>query len=300
MKFVSQYFMDDIREYIVHSYRCLGQRYTSTEDLEDDLLKLFTVQKKFIHPFPRTVFMSEELKKKINGTCRYRDGILKLCEMLANGVDVNAHQSKDLFSPHVYDDLVYDWNIYHLHLKLTRTVYPYFTDRTKEVLFASIHRNQAYLIDFMEHSKNKKDVFADARLLEIMDNNWPQLLGDAAGIADLESHMNRSDRYIWRKSGFTEFVVKVNGRLIVSPGLGRRASMHSSEVVTKLDDFISWVKSFERALSSNRVRVDEILMSMHGIDNTPKYKLVFTEGGPQIRDVNTQRCVLEYRQEIRL
>lgn len=291
-------FKRDISNYILEEFAYLGVKHTLSENIDEDLLKLFTLQRKVIYPFKRTVEISQDLQDKISNNYQHHKEILELKEMMENAIDVNSHQSKNLFNYHVHDKLVYDWNIYHLHLSFEKLPNQYFTKRTKLVLFIYIDKEKALFIDSVKHPPH--DTFADKKLLEIIDNNWSDILQEVNNIVDLTHNLSTKERFKLRKHNINEGIVKVNGKFIFSPGLGQAASGHSINEVMKLNDFNRWIKSNEKEINSNLVLVNDLFMKAYNLPKSPLYKIVFTEDGQQIWDENTKKCLVKYHEQINL
>lgn len=290
-------FDKDIREYLENEFNYLGISYTPSKEIREDLLKLFTIQRKIIFPFPRQTEISKELQEKIIQNNKYSNEIVRIKDMFQKGLNVNFLQSKNLFNYHVHDDLVYDWNIYHLHLSFDRKDNNYFTKRTKEVLFVYIAKDKALLIDIAKHPPH--DVFADKRLLETLDRNWSDVLIEVNDIVGLSHNPTTQDRMNLRKHNINEGIVEINGKYIFGPGLGQVFSGHSSEEVLKLNAFQRWINAFEKSISRDKEKVDILFMKAHNLLSAADYKIMFTNDGPQIWDANTNTCLLKYQEIIK-
>lgn len=290
-------FKQDTIQCIINEFSYLGIAYTSTGNLDSDLLNLFTIQRKFIYPTPRRVEISKELDGQIKKECKHHSEILVLKENFESGQDVNGHQSRNVFNYHVHDKLIYDWNIYHLHLSLDRDD-SYFRKRTKKVLFAYVDKDKVLFLDVFKHPPN--DVFADKKLLEIIDNNWSNILLEVNGVQGLTHNATQKERFKMRKHNINEGILEVNGKFIFSPGFGQTASGHSAQEVMKLNNYYKWMEINEKAILKCKEEVDELFMKNHDLKEKPQYKIVFTNEGPQIWDEISQKCLVEYNKGIRL
>lgn len=291
-------FKQDIVDYISAEFRYFKIPYSPSADMATDLLRLFTIQKKYIFQVPRSVEMSKELRTRLDGGHAYQKGIEKLIGKLEKGQDVNSHQSKNLFNFHVHDSLVYDWKIYHLHLSSHIKSGDYFTERTKEVLFVYINPQQALLLDILPHPPH--DNFANKLLLEIIDNNWKNILTQVNGITGLSHDLNQQERFKLRKHNVNEGVVEVNGRFIFAPGSGKTTSGHSVEDILKLNELQRWLEQNETAILRNKTTVDKMFMERHRLRLKPEYKIVFTEQGPQIWESRSKKCLIRYNEVLKL
>jgi hypothetical protein len=64
--------------------------------------------------------------------------------------------------------LLYDWGIHHIHFA---------PGGTKDLLFACISPDTAYFITIMDHEKEGGSIiWANSDLIEIIHNNWPEIL----------------------------------------------------------------------------------------------------------------------------
>ncbi len=291
-------FKKDINDYIKGELNYFDINFSSSGNTNDDLLKLFTIQKKYIFQFKRTVQISKELQNQIDNKCNHYTEILRLKDMIEKGIDINPNQSSKLLNYHVHDHLVYDWNIYHLHLSLDKREGEFFTKRTKKVLFAFIDKEKALFIDVMKHPPH--DNFANKSLLEIIDKNWNDILLEMNGVVGLSHNMNQQERFKMRKYNVNEGGIEVNGKFIFSPGLGQTTSGHSAGEVMKLNELNRWLKKNEQAITENQDSVDKMFIRIHGLQNKPKYKIMFTELGPEIWDKNTNICLVKYREVINI
>lgn len=291
-------FQQDISDYIKGEFSYFNIEYSPSTDIDKDLLKLFTIQKKFIFQLPRVIEISKELQIKLDGGHKHEKEIIRLRSKLEKGEDVNPHQSKNLFNYHVHDDLVYDWKIYHLHLSSVKGDTEYFTKRTKEVLFVYLTNEKALFLDILKHPPH--DVFADKLLLEIIDNNWEGILLEVNGVVGLSHNLNQQERFKLRKHNINEGVVEVNGKFIFSPGLGQVSSGHSVEEVMKLNQLHRWLKQNEDAIKKNKNIIDEMFTKRHNLKAKPQYKIVFTGQGPQIWDNISQKVLVKYNEVINL
>jgi hypothetical protein len=291
-------FENDIREYIKSEFSNLRINYKFTGDLGKDLTNLFTIYKKYIYQLPRKVQLSKELQARIENKEKHYNIILHLKKLLEKGEDTNRHQSTKLFNHYVNDYLIYDWNIYHFHLSTKRTKHEYFNDRTKKILFAYVDKEKALFIDIDKHPP--KDVFADKRLLEIIDNNWQGILNEANEIIDISKHLNTSERFLFRKKGVNEGLIKVNGKIVFSPGLGVVTSGRSVDVSLRVSEFYSWMRINEKTIKENKKSVEQLLKNKHDINNEIDFKLKFTENGPGIWDSKSGKRIVKYKELIKI
>ena len=154
-----------------------------------------------------------------------------------NGDDVALHLSKDAISPSKFDELLYDWGIYHFHLgekidPRTRRI-----ERTGPVLFAKIDNENVYCINIYSHGKNVQQPWTKQELLKIVHNNWPQTIAkwrlpdrielSPENIAPLSDTQYAS----LRRNGISTLIFVDEGIAYLSPGGGYMSSGHSQEIM---------------------------------------------------------------------
>lgn len=288
-------FDNDVREYITGEFEAFGINYVPSANIDRDLLNLFTIQRKYVFPFKREVLFSRELISKLERS-KYKAEVMHLKLLFMNQGDVNPFQSKHLFNHRVHDHLVYDWNIYHFHLSTEKTKYPYFNNRTKKVLFVYLTNKQALFLDIDNHPPH--EVFADKKLLEIIDNNWEGILHEVNDILGLTHHPSNSERFTMRKNAINHSIVEINGKFVFSPGMGMASSGDSSAEVQKLLYFNKWLGQNLRKLNSFRKELDEHFMRKFALKSKIEYKLVFTENGPEIWDLESKTRLVKYQELI--
>ena len=204
-------FEKDVQDYIISEFKAYGVNYTLTGDLDKDLLNLFTIQRKIIFPIKREVEFSTEIQLFLKSNINFQIIIEELKKKFEEPSDINSHQSKNLFNHHVHDKLIYDWNIYHLHLSDESILGDYFKKRTKKVLFVYIDKQKALFLDILTHPPH--DNFANKRLLEILDRNWNDILIEMNGVVGLSHNPSQQERFKMRKYNINEGGIESTGNL---------------------------------------------------------------------------------------
>jgi hypothetical protein len=142
--------------------------------LRDLLSTLFNWQNRRISIRPRTVYISRELQAK------NRPEVIVIAEKIRKGEDLTPHLSerietvllanpKDSGLRHRedLDLLLNEWAIHHLHISTVLKTNG-FVKRRSELLFATFRKNDAYLIELLDH-----DAFENEDLVKIAVANWP-------------------------------------------------------------------------------------------------------------------------------
>ena len=126
------------------------------------------------------IVFSNKVKFILNFNPKIRNKILKIANDMIKKKDISKYTSKKTQKvKHTIprnnfeirdelDKLLYDWGIFHFHLgKDTGKDY---VGRTKELLYVFVYEKTAYFLDVLDHE------FYNSQLLEVINENWPQLL----------------------------------------------------------------------------------------------------------------------------
>ncbi len=274
----------EIIRLIKEHYKAIGIKYTATDNVQRCLIDFMNLEMKLIKPIPRMVFVSKELKsRKIPR--ENSKALICIGEKIRTGVDVNYHKNKKTFEPAYNDLLLNDWLIHHLHLSDTKKESNQrFFNRTKYVLFAAFNATQALFIDIRAHGKNEEPhVFSKKEFLEIMDKNWPGILTDYNTEDPINLLHNPSDEEIdlARKKGVTFGAIEINGRAIMSPGIGittggnnlhvvKRANAIMRVVQESLMEIDNDIEGMKKALSIHvGYEINELDVHIHMQDTWP-------------------------------
>jgi hypothetical protein len=269
-------------------YKTNGIAYNPSTNVHRCIIDFLNLELKLIKPVPRKIFISKELKKRIIPTENFL-ALLSIDKKVQNGSDITFHQSKKAFEPSYNDPLLNDWLIHHLHLSdwKEKSIDKFYA-RTKLVLFAIFSARQAFFIDVRPHGKlGEPYVFAKKELLEIIDNNWPDLLNDyrTEDVLILKHSVTDEERHKARKGGVSLGMTEVNDRVIMNPGLGIVTSGHNVMIVHKANQVIRFVQEslmeidkdeegMKLALSQKSgIQIKELDISIHRLDKWPYFRV---------------------------
>jgi hypothetical protein len=224
---------------LIHEYfKNRGIYYKSNSDIRDCLIDFMNLQAKLIKPLPRIVFKSKEIKTR-KTSFEEAKALHDIKIKIEKGIDITYHMSKKMLDPSYNDLLFNDWLVHHIHLSNTRHQQNQrFYNRTGNVLFAAFNNTHAFLIDIKAHGKNgEPNAFAKKELLEIMHNNWPELLKEYEDFTLLH---NPSDEEIQlaRQAGVTFGITEVNGKSFFNPGIGITTSGHNVHTIKRANEVL--------------------------------------------------------------
>lgn len=182
-------------------------------------------------------------------------GLEKLISAAEVGEDLRPWLHDAIFDDK-QDALMNDWGIQHYHLGLEfelgknrrRRV-----RRTGDVLFA-VHNedtSQLYLIGVFDHQS-----FSDKQLLEIVNAEWPDLVGHAKieNLIDISHMPTNSDIHSLRKNQVNA-AVEINGEFFMGPGGGYTTSGHSTRAVMKALGVRKMLSTLQEEVNSKQLSV---------------------------------------------
>ncbi|MFN3359629.1 MAG: hypothetical protein ACK418_26980 [Pseudomonas sp.] len=182
-------------------------------------------------------------------------GLEKLISAAEAGEDLRPWLHDAIFNDK-QDALMNDWGVQHYHLGLqliaSKTGRKKIS-RTGDVLFAK-HKEDAgslYLIGIFDHRS-----FSEKQLLEIVNTQWPELLGHAKieNLIDISHSPSSSEIHHLRKNQVNT-AVEINGEFFMGPGGGYTTSGHSTKAVMKALGVRKMLSALQEEVNSMQLSV---------------------------------------------
>ena len=217
-------FLNDLRNLIKSNLKLMGYSLPQNQELPPLMLYYSNITKRLIAPQKRTVKISKEICKD--------DLKLKKVDILKtkieNGDDINAFQSNKIKNNPMYQDKLFnDWEIHHIHFA---------KEKTKELLFVFFDQKNAYLIDIMPHENPELGIitWANSNLIQILHNNWPDLLIPYKMNSVTECGITDKNRQTLRNKNANAFIQMLDGTIYMPIGGGLVTSGHSISDITDI------------------------------------------------------------------
>ena len=201
-----------IREAILDYYKHYGLSFDVKASYDTSCaLKGYLVSlRKTIMPLKRKVYISRELLQKSNSAdfAAWRQRFDELKSWFENGSDIRPYLSEHYKQSTFQDKLLNCWKMHHIH----------FNPNVKSgdmLLFAMVYDDAVYFIDVLPH--NKKAVFSTYNLLNIVYDNWKELLApyEVKGAKTvIDPITNDEDIEKVRRAGLTTFI-KVRDKVYI-------------------------------------------------------------------------------------
>lgn len=271
----------------------MGNQGIRTESNGLDLwYEFFNLQKKTILPKKRKVFYSKEF------VCPQgvEKGLRLLTQKFESGDDVSIHLSKDANTPSKFDELLYDWGIYHLHLGEVVDEKTGLIKRTGPLLFAKIDEKNVYYINIYSHGKQVQKPWFKQEMIKIIHNNWPEAikewrLPDGVNLYPESISPPTNEQYAsLRKAGINTAIFVAEGIAYLSPGGGYTSTGHSAEIILYCQRIHNTLKRYELYIKENITSVIEQVEKDTGKLNSNKliFKLIERDGSLYIAELQTK------------
>lgn len=283
-------FEKDIKDQLSNDFLEYGITIPTTKDLHGFLLDYYTIIKKFIPVKPRIIRISPPLIKQLKNHPKKQE-ILHIVEQISKGANVNYFQSKRLIQSNFHDHLLYEWNIYHLHLSIKKEKKNKFVKQTNSMLFVYFDANQAILLGTAVH---KDGIFGDVSWQEMLHDYFPEVIEPykTEDIQLVEPNLNGADRQtLWNK-GFTLGFTNVRDQVYVNPGIGRTTSGHSLKVTMLVNDLQRWLYEITKQIRQHYVQLCEFLKVS---PENASLRLIIDDSNTRIIETSTNTCVVKYR-----
>jgi hypothetical protein len=218
-------FEKDFSIYIAKELKSMKGDYNQRFTAKKNVLNCLTLKRRFIVKKKRKVREAKDL----NIPHEHLNDYIRLKKLLESGKDVNAYLSRDITkckkdnnAMYKSDSLLNRWGITHFH---------FLKEGTEKIIFAIITENEVYFIKVSKHSDKP---FSDKALLEIVDDNWPELLEKYKANGIEGDDLNHDEiNALSKKNG--NFIINIHGKAFFPPGGGVVASGHNILDIIAMD-----------------------------------------------------------------
>lgn len=248
----------------------------------------FGLLHRMISSRPRKIAISKEL------VCppEVQSGFEIFKKKVEGGDDLNPHLNKGSRKLDFNDGLLNEWGIYHFHLD-TVIMPDGFIKRTGPVLFAKVTSDVFYCIAIMEHGRSNPEVWSEQDMIEIVHNNWPDIIEQYKTDFLTMDKTDRATRHNLRKSRVNSFV-EVNDRTIYSlPGGGSMLDGTNAKVIMTHDHNAYILSQQEQRIRDNIANIASEIHASTGYDgNEFTFQLVLSDNEFFVEERNSKSCKL--------
>ncbi|MCS5421232.1 MULTISPECIES: glycerol-3-phosphate dehydrogenase/oxidase [Psychrilyobacter] len=203
---------NDFKKILKSNAHYYGLTINKDDEIDDLMFKIINYKESIFTKSSYHLNYSKHFLKQLeNLPKKYNDYLDNILNMLKNGdLNVNKFLTKQIKTTSFYDDFRILWGLYHLHIeKLIKG--KAFSERSNYLLILYKNNSNIYLVDIVEH--REPDLWYKKRFLEIIDNEWSDLLPVLQGTSG--SDYNEKDIKLYRNSNINT-VINVNGKAVMS------------------------------------------------------------------------------------
>lgn len=257
--------MDFYRDWISHLRNILKQfGYIPATEEKHVSFQYFNLVRRLVRPIPRKILIAKEFRCPAN----LQKGLELVEEKIKKGIDLRPHLSKRISDLNYDDDLLNDWDIYHLHLG-TNLDKDGFMNRTGPVLFVRFDEDNAYFINVLGHGS-----WTNQEMLRIIHRNWPKSIERfrIQGVDGLAKPVTDEDIKSFRSAHVLSIIEPEPGVIYGPPGMGLTTAGIGVEVVRASDHYAMLMREYEEIIKEN---IDEIEKKVKGEGRELGKKLSF-------------------------
>lgn len=252
--------MKDLKGLLLGQLQNGGFRFNRTLPVDAIAKQYFNIRISEIYLRPRKIHFSKQFSAR-QLTEKQKTAIDKIIDRSRMGKNLAPYVSKDFLDPENKDPLLFDWKIHHLHLGTNPDISdPRFIERTGDLLYVRVDPDDMYLIDVLDH--DKIDGFANKSLIEIIHQNWPQILArwKCSTLQQHAENFTNQQIHVVREKCAMIFITVSDGTVYMPSGGGYAANGTSMQVVQCTNKTLAHINFYQRKiLDSAQVIRDKII-----------------------------------------
>ncbi|MGN8233225.1 hypothetical protein ACTHAL_001453 [Priestia flexa] len=269
---------NDYKKVVLRKIAEKGLKISEDKNDENMILQYYSYLRKKAFEGPHEILKSEEF------SCpeEVKAGFEKLEKIIQEGGDIRPYFNRTASDLTAYDDMFADWGIMHFHLGDEMMPGQNLVKRGNPVLFAYMHDDKVYLINIFTHGH-----WSDKEVIQIMYNNWPQLLElyILKDIISISHEPDRTDITKLRKSGvmYSFSITDSKGEkvFLMSPGLGLNTARTSNIDSRIFGDIMNRLRNIEKLILSEEIELEK-WMSSQGIEKKREITLELVDFNPNV------------------
>lgn len=210
----------------------LKKEHIQLKHEKEPYLDYLIYQLQVVENRPRVIKYSKSFSCPSN----YKSQLAFIENKIKKGESLKPFFTKRITNLNNCDYLLYDWGVYHLHLSnyIGRSG---IAMRSNYLLLAIIKPDTVYFLGVVAH--NNVNLWEDKNILDIMKNNWPELINPYCIKNVVELAQNYSDEDIKKlRRNNINYIVNLTDAFAVGPGNGYALDgTPQKAVIQKLSDF---------------------------------------------------------------
>ncbi|MBN7769827.1 hypothetical protein KUV44_17610 [Marinobacter daepoensis] len=245
-------FKRDWTEYVKNELTAFGYSYDKSKSLTINSERLFNLRRRIPSTKPREIIRSKEFSCPAENQV----GLKKLESEIKNGKDIRYYLSKGITNLDYNDKTLDEWGIHHLHLGTV--LEKKFVKRTKNVVFVIFLDSQAVFLTTLAHGKGHSDVWVNTTLIEIVHNNWPEII-EHLKMGSASGSLTPNERINLRKINTNVSVTISDGTCYCAPGGGFMSNGTAIADFNALQKVYRDLDYFEKLVTQEKAQIENKL-----------------------------------------
>jgi len=245
----------------------IGYDTSTITDQRSLMILYFTMRNRLIKRKPRRV------EKALGFLCPtdLQSGLSLLESKIQKGEDLCPHLSRTIKDFSFEDLMLFDWGIHHFHLG-TEMEADNYIKRTGEILYSIVTQDCVYFIKIQLHGE-----WSNVGLLEVVHNNWPELLNNYKIEGQLTFKASSTDIQQLRKAHVNMMVELPDGSAYMGRGMGIMSDGSSADAALKTTDKMHECKKLQN-------NIEEHITQQIKMGNLPdeEYEIIACRNGSGI------------------
>ncbi len=261
--------MKDLKSLLLEQLKNGGFRFDRTLPVDAIAKQYFNIRISEIDSRPRKLHFSKQFSAR-QLTEKQKTAIDKIVSRAREGRNLAPYLSKYFLNPDNKDPLLFDWKIHHLHLGINPDVSdPRFIERTGDLLYVRVDPDDMYLIDILDH--DEIDGFANKRLIEIIHQNWPQILArwKFSTLQQPSENLTNQQIHVVREKCAMVFITVLDGTVYMPSGGGYVANGTSMQVIQCTDRVLAHISFYQQQILDSAQVIRDKVTEIKGA--CPKY-----------------------------
>lgn len=236
-------FKKDWKNHIETELKSLGLPLKTSKSLDIDTVRYFNIKRRLLSQKIRNIHESQELYIP----SKYSAGYCELKKCFSEGRDLTPYLSRRTTgrrkSADYRDLLLNEWGITHFHFSPAGT---------KDVIFAMVTNTDVFIIQVFPHGHGDPYTWVNTELIEILHNNWPEIIVDCKTHISGEQLTKEQRKNIREKQRLNTIITVSDGTNYLPPGGGFVMCgdcifdiKETDELMNKLTVLEDWVRTTE-------------------------------------------------------
>lgn len=267
---------NDYKKVVLRKIEEKELKVSRNQNEEHAIIQYYSYLRKKAFEGPHQVIKSEDFFCPTSVT----KGFENLENIISVGGDIRPYFNRRATDLAQYDDLFTDWGIMHFHLGEELIAGENLVKRGDPVLFAYMKDDEVYFLNIYTHGH-----WSDLEVIELMYNNWPELLENyiAPEVLGISYEPDSHDIKKLRENGFGYLfcITDKEGKKVylMPPGLGLNTARSSTSDSILFNQTMNDLRRWQEDIINKEAELEDWML-VNGIEKVQEITLELTDFNP--------------------